>query len=444
MGFMGRGTFDTDLAFELTLAETAGDWLDPHRHVVPDDLESMAPGPALGAILASVDRSRLNGHDAVRVMQADARMESYFAALKYQSMAEVAFSPSSAPDADVVRDTSELEFASDEIGSALHLTRRSADVELGFALSLQASLPRVAEALRTGRLDVRRAKVFDRWLADADVETIDTACDRLLDAAEHLTTGQLRARLQRLVMEVDPDSTEEKRRRSVEERVTFFEPNPEGTADLYAYGIPVEEAARAGRHINGLAYGLKRAGDERSIDQLRVDVLIDLLQGKGHRSSDGGGGGGVHMTVSLETLAGLSEKPGELDGFAPVAADVARHVARTLESAEWTASVTCSHGGIVHVGTVRRRPSPTVSRYVRAHHSTCVYPGCRMPSVDCDLDHRRPWSKGGPTCSCQLAPLCGRHHRCKDEGGWKLERIHDGHRWTSPLGHRYVTQRGPP
>ncbi|MDX1469745.1 MAG: DUF222 domain-containing protein, partial [Acidimicrobiia bacterium] len=318
MDFMGNGIFDTDLAFEMTRAEMAKDWIEPHRHVVPGDLESIAPGPALGAILAAIDRSKLNGHDAVRVMQADARMESYYASLKYQSMAEVAYSPPSGPDADVVRDRSELEFASEEIGSALHLTRRSADAELGFALSIQSDLPRVAAALRTGRLDVRRAKIFDRWLSGVDSETIEAACDRLLDAAGRLTTGQLRARLQRLVMEVDPDSTEQTRKRSVKERVTFFEPNPEGTANLYAYGIPVEEAARAGRHINGLAYGLKRAGDQRSIDQLRVDVLIDLLQGKAHRSS---GGGGVHMTVSLETLAGLSEAPGELDGFAPVAAE---------------------------------------------------------------------------------------------------------------------------
>ena len=39
------------------------------RQVLPDDLESIAPGPFLAAILSAVDRSRLNGHDAVRVMR---------------------------------------------------------------------------------------------------------------------------------------------------------------------------------------------------------------------------------------------------------------------------------------------------------------------------------------------------------------------------------------
>lgn len=78
--------------FRLTQAEMGRSWID-ERHVVPNDLESIAAGPFLAAILASIDRSRLNGHDAVRVLEADARMEAYFAALKYESMAEVAFSP---------------------------------------------------------------------------------------------------------------------------------------------------------------------------------------------------------------------------------------------------------------------------------------------------------------------------------------------------------------
>ncbi|MDX1469309.1 MAG: hypothetical protein R3258_08200, partial [Acidimicrobiia bacterium] len=146
-------------------------------------------------------------------------------------------------------------------------------------------------------------------------------------------------------------------------------------------------------------------------------VLIDLLQGKAHRSS---GGGGVHMTVSLETLAGLSEAPGELDGFAPVAAEVARQVARTLPSSEWTAAVTCSHGEIVHVGTVRRRPSPKVSRHVRAHNPTCAIRGVGCPrsiAISIIVGHGRRVvphaAANSPRCAGVITVA-----RTKGDGSW--------------------------
>ena len=39
----------------------------------------------------------------------------------------------------------------------------------------------------------------------------------------------------------------------------------------------------------------------------------------------------------------------------------------------------------------------------------------------------------GPTCACNLGPLCRRHHRVK-QLGWTKHRTADGVRWTSPTG----------
>ena len=33
------------------------------------------------------------------------------------------------------------------------------------------------------------------------------------------------------------------------------------------------------------------------------------------------------------------------------------------------------------------------------------------------------YDDGGPTCSCNLVPLCRYHHRLKTHGGWKLQRV---------------------
>lgn len=438
--------FDTNTISELTEKELSQVWPEPDRHVLPADLELIPSGPFLATVLSGVDRSKLNGHDAVRAMEADARMESFFASLKYESMAEVAHSPASGPDADVVRDSSALEFGSEEIGSALSLTRRAANAELGLALSLQSRIPNVAEALREGRIDVRRARVFDRETIVLEPDVGSDVCDRLLPLASELTTGQLRARLARLVIEADPGEAEKRTQNAVEDRRMLFEPTPEGVADLHAYGIPVDEAARAGRHINGLAYGLKRSGDARTIDQLRVDVMVDLLQGNhlSRKSTGNGHSGGVHITATLDSLARLSETPGELAGFGPVGADIARQVVDAQHDAEWKVSVTDGDGHLIHVGTTKRRPTEHIKRIVEAVNPTCVFVGCRMPSVDCDIDHRRPWYQGGVTCPCNLAPLCRRHHRAKDQGGWRLAKTINGHQWTTPLAHRYTTPHHPP
>ncbi len=72
-------------------------------------------------------------------------------------------------------------------------------------------------------------------------------------------------------------------------------------------------------------------------------------------------------------------------------------------------------------------------------------PGCRMPAYDCDLDHRKAYSKGGPTHNNNIGPLCRHHHMAKHHAPWGLERLpNSDHSWTSPLSHTYTKPRAPP
>ncbi len=78
------------------------------------------------------------------------------------------------------------------------------------------------------------------------------------------------------------------------------------------------------------------------------------------------------------------------------------------------------HGTVLGVGgplsTPRHDPPARLAHLVRTIHSTCVFPGCSVPARRCDLDHRHPHERGGPTCSCNLIPLCRAHHRLKGTG----------------------------
>ena len=71
--------------------------------------------------------------------------------------------------------------------------------------------------------------------------------------------------------------------------------------------------------------------------------------------------------------------------------------------------------------------------------ATCVFPWCTRPARRCDCDHVIPYDEGGTTCSCNIAPLCRRHHRLKTHSPWTYTTLEPGSfLWTSPHGYQYL------
>ena len=71
----------------------------------------------------------------------------------------------------------------------------------------------------------------------------------------------------------------------------------------------------------------------------------------------------------------------------------------------------------------------------------CTRPARRLRPDDhpCDRDHATPHAQGGATCTCQLAPLCRRHHRLKTHGGWTYTILEPGtYLWSSPHRYQYL------
>ncbi len=89
------------------------------------------------------------------------------------------------------------------------------------------------------------------------------------------------------------------------------------------------------------------------------------------------------------------------------------------------------------------RPPPRMRHLVTIRNPTCTAPGCRNPATRGDLDHTIPHDTGGPTCPCNLGPLCRRHHRAKQAQGWHLEQTSPGtFTWHLPHGRTYHTGPG--
>ena len=429
----------------MTLLGEAPSWLedrsDPRAVPLPEGLAEMPPGPELGVVLGGIDRSRLSGDDVVTLLQVLARQVAFYQAELYAAMAEVAHCSSDPTSAERIEAIDE--FAAEEIGAALCLTRRAADMHLGLALDLVERLPEVGEALRQGRIDLPRARVICEGTCHLEETEARRVADAVLEQAEDLTTGQLGARVRRLALSVQPEEAAGRYEAAVEERRVMCLPNADGTADLVACNLPAERAVACMRTLDTEAHIVKRAGDPRSIDQLRTDLLLDRLDGD--RSTKGAGGWSTSTSISPPWPGSTPTRARSPGSGRSSPTSPARWPPASTTRSGGSPSPTRRAGWLPGTGSpAADPPSPNVaiSRLGTGH---CVFPGCRMPAMDSDIDHTRDFAKGGATDVTNLGPLCRHHHRLKHEGEWKLEQLEPGvFRWTSRLGHVYTVGPGPP
>ncbi|MCP3975621.1 MAG: DUF222 domain-containing protein [bacterium] len=403
-------------------------------------LETALPGPQLAAQLAEIDTDRLSAADRVSVLVAHHRMVAHYQARAFQETAilETQLCPGDDPHHRAVEDVAV------EIGAALHLTRRAAETETHLALELARRLPDVLNALLAGNIDLRRARTLVHGTEHLPDHTARRVVDQILDDASGLTTGQLAAAVRRLGFAADPDAAALRYRRSLNNRRVVTSPNPDGTANLYGLDLPTERIVAFSRYLNRAAQDLHRLDKTRTIDQLRADILVDILEGT--HTHHANPTGGLHIHIGLTTLIGLDDQPAELAGFGPVIADIARQTAKRMHDNEWAFTVTDeATGKTVCEGTTQRRPTPSQRRHLQTRYRHCVWPGCRMPSIDCDLDHNRPHAEGGCRHNHNLAPLCRYHHTIRHNSNWTYHRLpNNDHHWTSPLGRTYTTSGRSP
>ncbi|MGQ0849005.1 MAG: DUF222 domain-containing protein, partial [Actinomycetota bacterium] len=416
--------------FELGPMEAADSGLE-------DRLSDTNPGAALATLLEGINRSHLGESDRVVLLQARARLLSHIQAELYADMVSVGEAVAEAIGGH------DPEFEADEVRAALVLTRRAAEEQMALAQMLVERFPRLWQALWSGRLDTARVRVIVGAVAGLRAETATLLVDDLLPAAAGMTTGQLRAGLARLVIAVDPQAAADRYREGVKGRRVWAGANPDGTAGLFGFDLPADRVAAALSRIHRLARNAGTAQDPRTADQIRADVFMDLLCGEATGTS--GRRGMVDLRVDLTTLAGLDEHPAEIPGWGPVIADIARQIAAEQTNTTWQVTVTGAEGQVVWTGTTRRRPDRAMRRQVEATRTTCVFPGCRMPARQTDLDHTRAWTEGGQTHPDNLAPLCRHDHRLKHQAGWKLQPTRPSTwTWTSPLGRTYQVVTAPP
>jgi hypothetical protein len=378
---------------------------------VLEGLAAVSPGPELSAALAALDPAEVPGDQLVEVLRAQARQCAHEQARLWATMVEVGLADPSGGDDPAMRTGTVADWAPGEIAAALTWTYRTSDWELGLADVVVRHLPDVFAALSAGLIDRGKAVVFAQHLDPAHGLTAaqtEAILARLLPVAPRLTTSQLRGRLGRALLAIDPGWARRRYTRAVRARTVTAVLADDGTVSVTGSGLPADEAAVACARVDRLAEAAKRAGHPGRVGQIAADVFLGLLDGRFHgrseeqiiaalldeprpedrpegtsdddieadngttkpvtaepvmagapeASTDVPVPAGIEVRVGLTTLIGLDERPGEIPGLGPVLAPVARAVvARQLRGAEWRFAVTDDDGHLLLAGVTRHRPS---------------------------------------------------------------------------------------
>lgn len=352
-----------------------------------------------------------------------------------------------------------------EIGATQRLSDRTIERRMADASWLVERFPAVWRAQGEGRISAAHARV----IVDAGAH-LDDAADRSAYAAEAVAIAEtespnrVRPAARRLAERFQERSIAERHRDARDLRRVWVKDLDDGMAELGARGPAVlvhgmldrlsqmahvvkEENAREAQDAD--ACGLPP--DDRTVDQLRADLLADLvLTGSpaGHDSADGLLSA-IHARVEVsvpvltlmdreaeQTVADPSLPPAVLDGTTPI--DLA--TTRTLVGAAsgWDRVFTHPISGAV-LAVDRYRPSEHLKRHLRARDQRCRFPGCGITARKCDLDHNQAASTGGATADGNLAAMCRRHHMLKHHSPWHVDQHPGGVlAWRSPTGRSYI------
>ena len=374
---------------------------------VPKGLAAVPPGPELACLLAGIDLTRVCNDDVVDVLRALSRQLAHDQARMFTALTEVVHRLPFAGPGEIRRAEHPERYGPDEVRAALAWTRRAAENETDLAYTLVTVLPMVHADLLSGHIDRPKAAVFARHLDDLTPVQIVAVCDAVLPHAPHLTTGQITDRIKRLVLELDPAYYGRRYRKAVRDRMVVAYLSPDGTAVISAGGLPADEAAAAWERLDALARAARKDGHPATLDQIRADLVLGLLDGTLHglareeilhallerfagHAENGGPTGtvvpvptddpvdvdqvtapaapsgghlvGTEIRVPLSTLVGLDDRPGEFPGWGPVPAEAARRSVARHRRAQWRwVVVDDDAGALIAEGITRHRP-PTLAR----------------------------------------------------------------------------------
>ncbi len=311
------------------------------------------------------------------------------------------------------------------------------------AVVMIARTPLTWERFRHGEVSAANARTVAEMVAtlpEADASAHAAFDAGIVEHAVRLAPARLKPVARKLREGLVAETAEERHRDAFEGRRVITEPALDGMGWLSAF-LPAEVMTAAIARLDAEALTRSAKGAEtRTMDQVRADILSDWLTGT---QSTAPVGVRLGVVVPMLTLLGLGEAPATLEGYGPIDAATARHLAGDATSIYrlLTDPVT---GTVLDIDQPTKYIPHGVRRMRQLIDQTCTFPGCGRGAARCDLDHTVDRQLGGRTRLMNLSHLCRNHHRVKHNTRWTIAQDSSGTiTWTSPTG-RVVDPDPPP
>ena len=458
--------------FEPSDPGTAGNNVSPVVDLA--GLEHLPPTQLMSVLSQVHPDDVVDAYDLVEIAAACRRLKAWADGVEAETAAALARHPvCHAPEA-ARNGFSSIRAAGQMLAGRLGVAPSTAADRVATACQLVEELPDTVAALFRGEIDYPKASALAIGVRQLDppdgcqdaitgeVVTADGLRRGLvaqveaavLPKAGHRSQRQHRDAVARAVAALAPKTAEERHERACEQRHVEFRPDVDGMAWLNVYG-PAEDVTAVMAMLSAAADAATTtpADDARTADQLRFDSLASLAWASLAADHLGGCAHGcgpklgkrhgraatVNVTVPYSTLIGIDDAPGELEGYGPVTAAVARRIAA---GGTWRRLLTDpASGALLDYGQTRYLPPQDLVDHVIARDRTCRFPTCSQPASRCQVDHTiAAGADGWSTSVHNCGPLSGGGcHNAKTHGRWQLQQPEPGrYVWIAPTGHTYT------
>ncbi|WP_191480158.1 HNH endonuclease signature motif containing protein [Nocardioides ochotonae] len=345
------------------------------------------------------------------------------------------------------------EFAPMEFGAALGMSTDAARGLVGDALELAHRLPRIFKRVRAGEVPAwkgRRIAQLTTTLPLDGAEFVDRQLAATVDKIGWAAIGRL---VDRARVMFDPEGAEKDRREAADGRrfdIHAREATHDGTVHVEGV-LDLADALDLDTAIRHGAEELAALGSPESLDVRRSMAAGELARRQltfDLRAEAGGDAASVIKPRQVVIHVHLSAAAISRDEAGIAHVEETRSIVSTEQVRGW-----CRGDAQVvikpvidleaHHHTDAYAIPDKLTEQTRLAQPVCAFPWCERPARRCDTDHVTAHGTGGPTCSCNLAPLCRRHHRAKTHTGWTYDKTDAAtYLWRSPHGLHLVKDHG--
>ncbi len=354
------------------------------------------------------------------------------------------------------------EFSVAEFALALGMSTDSGKALIGHALELKYRLPRHWARTQTRRTRPTLAPWRARRVAQATLGLSPEAA-AYVDAqvapfAHKIGLAQLDRVVEEAIARFMPDLAEANAEKAADGRhISFHHQQVSFTGTTTIEGeLDLADALDLDAAITRGAEALRAAGSTDSLDvrraiaagelarrQLALDLSAAATEARSSR---------VRVEAQAPTggplrppLRGRAHRPTSRTGLELARVENHRQGVTADQVRTWCANpdTTVTVKPVIdlaeHIHVEAYEVPERLAEQTELRDLSCVFPWCTRPARRCDHDHAIPYDAGGTTCSCNIAPLCRRHHRLKTHSAWDYTVLEPGSfAWTSPHGYHYL------